>query len=336
MKVLFLNIHQDVANRGAETFVSELSKRLKEKHEVIVISGNKSLSTHWPVLWRFFIDPQSLLIGWFTLKNLPEIYREKPDIVIPLNGGWQSVLVRLITWIYGGRMIITGQSGKGWADRTNLWSFPDVFVALSSRVLKWTKRVNPLVRSKYIPNGVDLRKFNPSGSKYETKLKKPIVLCVAALTPSKRIDLTMKAVAKLKDASLLIAGSGDPRRIRRLGKKLLGKRFELVQVPFQKMPEIYRVADVFTLVPEGSEAFGIAYVEAMATNLPVVAIDDEQRREIIGKVGILVDPTDTDTYAKMLNKALSKKWGDKPRKQAEKFDWDKVTSKYERLFFTSN
>jgi len=145
MKILFLNIYQGLVSRGVETFVSELSKRLRKKHEVIVISGKKLSLKRWPILWRFFIDPQNLSIGWFTLKNLPKIWREKPDVVIPLNGGWQSALIRLITWLYGGKMIIAGQSGKGWADRINLWSFPDVFVALSSRSLKWTKKVNPLL-----------------------------------------------------------------------------------------------------------------------------------------------------------------------------------------------
>ena len=230
-------------------------------------------------------------------------------------------------------MVIAGQSGIGWDDRNNLWSFPNVFIALSSKALGWAKRANPLVRSKYIPNGVDLKKFNPSGPKYKTKLKSPLVLCVGALTPSKRIDLTIKAVAKLKDVSLLVAGDGDTKgELRNLGKKLLGSRFQLVKAPYQKMPEIYRTADVFTLAPEGSEAFGIVYVEAMASNLPVVAVDDEQRKEIIGNAGMFVDPTDIEKYSKILDATLKKKWGDKPRKQANKFDWNKIAKEYEALF----
>ena len=120
--------------------------------------------------------------------------------------------------------------------------------------------------------------------------------------------------------------------LKSLGKKLLGKRFELTKVPFEKMPEIYRVADIFTLVPEGSEAFGIVYAEALATNLPIVAVDDEQRKEIIGNAGMFVDPTNIEKYTEMLSRALNKKWDNRPRKQAEKFDWDKIAQKYEKLF----
>ncbi len=335
MNMALLNICQDDVNRGAETYVSELSKRLQKNHDVDILSGKKTLLKRWPILWRLFLDPQSLAIAWFTLKKLPQIWRDKYDITIPLNGGWQPAFIRLATWFYGGKMVIAGQSGMGWDDRNNLWSFPNVFIALSSKALRWAKRANPLVKSKYIPNGVDLKKFNPLGSKYKTKLEKPIILCVGALTSSKRIDLTIKAVAKLKNVSLLVVGNGDTEgKLKDLGKKLLGNRFQLTQAPFEKMPEIYRVADIFTLVPEGSEAFGIVYAEALATNLPIVAIDDEQRKEIIGDAGMFVDPTDIEEYSKKLNMTLKKEWGDKPRKQAEKFDWDKIASKYEDLFIS--
>jgi len=69
----------------------------------------------------------------------------------------------------------------------------------------------------------------------------------------------------------------------------------------------------------------------MASGLPVVAADDPIRREIVGDAGIFVDPTDTDAYAKAIKEALGKNWGDVPRKQAEKFSWDEIALKYERL-----
>jgi glycosyltransferase involved in cell wall biosynthesis len=231
-------------------------------------------------------------------------------------------------------MVISGQSGMGWDDRNNLWSFPNAFIALSSTAKIWAKKVNPFVEIEYLPNGVDLQKFTPKGRKYKTKLNSPIILCVGALAPEKRIDLVIKAVSKLKDTSLLIVGDGDGKeKLKALGKKLLGNRFELIKVSYDEMPKIYRTANVFTLVPAHSEAFGIVYVEAMASGLPIVAIDDKQRREIIGDAGILVDPENINAYAEALKKTLDINWKDKPRKQAEKFSWDKIAEGYEALFY---
>ena len=333
MKIAFLNIYQDNVDRGSETFISELAKRLSRNHQVKVFAGNKKPIERWPVIWRAFIDPHGIQGLFWTLKLLPQILREKFDVVVPLNGGWQPALVRLITWLYGGKMVISGQSGMGWDDRNNLWSFPNIFIALSTKAKNWAKRVNPFVKVDCIPNGVDTKKFSATGSKFKTSLRKPIVLCVGALTSTKRIDLAIKALGQLKNASLLVVGDGDLRdSISSLGKELLGDRFLLTSVPFEKMPKIYRVADVFTIPSMSYYSFEIVLVEAMATGLPVVANDDPIRREIVGAGGVLVDPTDTKVYAGAIKMALDKRWGDKPRKQAEKFDWDNIAGKYEKLF----
>lgn len=340
MKIAFLNIYQNKVNRGSETFVQELSQRLSKNHSVEIISdynidrSQKDRSGSWQR--RLFVDYWSLSIAKFTLSVTPSLLKNKFDIVIPLNGGWQVAIVRIITWLSGGKMVVSGQSGMGWDDRNNLWSFPNAFVALSSKALSWAKKVMPPVRSLYIPNGVDLNKFTPKGEVFEISLKKPIVLAVGAFTEQKRLDLVIKAVSKIGNASLLIAGGGGELkdRLEAEGKKILGDRFRIIHVPFADMPKIYRCCDVFTLPSASSEAFGNVLTEAMATDLPVVATDDPIRSEIIGDAGTLVDPTDVDVYAKSLKKALETSWDGEPRKQAEKFDWDKIAEQYEELFKT--
>ena len=70
----------------------------------------------------------------------------------------------------------------------------------------------------------------------------------------------------------------------------------------------------------------------MQSGLPIVATNDKLRKEVVGEAGILIDPTDIGKYSRALEKALKMDWGDRPRKQAEKFSWDKIVSKYENLF----
>jgi len=307
MKIAILNKYQNKVFRGAETFVYELGKRLSKNHQVGTISE----------------------VNYFGLL------REKYDIIIPTNGRCQVVLVRIISWLTGAKMIVSGQSGMGWDDKVNLYSFPDAFIALSKKAMNWAKSVNPNVKVLYIPNGVDLDKFKPGGKAYKTGFKKPVVLCGGAFTAQKRMNLSIKAVAKLPDVSLLMVGGGGELRseLKRYGEKVLGKdRFKILTVPFDQMPEVYRAADVFTLPSRPSESFGNVLVEAMATNLPVIATDDPVRSGIVGEAGVLVDPTDTSAFAKAIKSALGKKWGTVPRTQAEKFSWDSIAKKYEDLF----
>lgn len=332
MRIVFLNITQSIVDRGGEIFVREVSERLKKKHEVVVLSGKKVPPKRWPFLWRFFIDPNGLAILKFTLENLPALWREKFDVVIPVNGGWQPAIVRIITWLYGGKMIISGQAGLGWDDLVNLWSFPDAFIAISSFAQKRSKSLAPFIKVYYIPNGVDLTKFKPKREKLNLELPKPLILYVGALEEGKRVLETIKAVSRLFGISLLVVGDGELKdKIERLGRELLGDRFAIKKFPHKDMPKVYRTADLFTIVSKPYHSFEIVLVEAMATNLPVVANDDPIRREIVGDAGIFIDPEDTQEYAGALKKALEKDWGDKPRKQAEKFSWDKIAQEYEEL-----
>lgn len=305
MKIAILNRYQDTVNRGAETFVRELSKRLSKKHQVDVMSK----------------------INYFDL------FKGGYDLIIPTNGRMQAFVTRFVTWLTGAKMVISGQSGVGLDDRLNLYSFPDSFVALSSYALEQSKKRNPFVKSVYIPNGVDLSRFV---AKPKTKDQKQMtVLSVGAFTDQKRHQLVVKAVSKLKNIKLIIVGGGGDKKqkIADLGLKMLGNdRFEIIETTNDKMPEIYNRADVFTLASKSSESFGIVLVEAMASGLAVVATDDPIRREIVGNAGLFVDPLDTEKYAKAIEKALNTKWGDTPRKQAEKFSWDIITKEYENLF----
>jgi glycosyltransferase involved in cell wall biosynthesis len=350
MKIAFLNIYNGVVDRGAETFVKELASMLSQSHEVSVFQSGKAAGEPYKVLeipvswdWKqksaagtllglLFLDYFSRQILIFSLKAFWPILKKRYDVVIPVNGGWMPAILRIVTWLNGSKMIISGQSGKGWDDRNNLWCFPDTFVALSTRAKLWAKKANPFVKIEYIPNGVDTKKFTPDGETLKINLKKPIVLCVGALTKTKRIELAIQAVAKLKNVSLLVCGDGDLRsEIYNLGSRLLGERFQLIKMPYKDMPKVYRTADIFTIPSESYYAFENVIVEAMASGLPVVANNDDIRREIVGRAGVLVDPINTDAYAIALENAMRLKWGKRPQNQAKKFDWDKIAGQYQKL-----
>jgi len=346
MKIAFLNFYQGHIDRGAETFVQELAQRLAKDHQVKIFQANKrnfpkkfitdSLSnTH--LLNRFFLSHRKLCELVFTLRNIPNLIRFRPDIIVPLNSGWQVLIISLVSRLIGAKMVIAGQSGPGWDDRWNLFCKPHAFVALTARQKSWAKKATPWFKHKIvkIPNGVDLSKFKPTGKKVKLKLKRPVILIVAATVPYKRVEQGIAAVARLKQGSLLLLGKGpQDKRIDKLGYKLLGKdRYQRLTAPFAQMPDYYRSADLFTLCSASTEAFGIVYLEAMASGLACVATDDLSRKEIIGQAGIYVkNPDNANEYAKALKKALKKSWGNIPLKQAQKFSWDKVAKQYQDLF----
>lgn len=347
MKIAFLSFYKGVVARGVETFVDELATRLSKDNDVTVFQSAagenisykvveiKSDKTKFDsyensVLRKLFLDKASLRIAFFTLKCFKKLIREDFDIIIPTNGGWQTLLVKFICLLKRSKMVVSGQSGKGFDDRWNILLKPSLFVALSNRDETWAKK--HIVNVANIPNGVDLNKFSPKVKPTEIPLTKPIVLCVSALTTQKRVELVIEAISRLKNVSLLIIGHGDQNHknaIEELGKTKLSNRFLLMETSHEKIASYYRASDVFTLPSSSSESFGIVLLEAMATNLPVVVTDDEIRKEIVGKAGYLVDPTNSIEYSLKLEKALSINWGNIPRQQAEKYSWDKISERYE-------
>src|SRR3989344_8062314 len=227
-KIAILSFYSGIVERGVETYAFELATRLAKKHRVTIFqAGNpKPFQKFQTIQIKFFasvpesgqgflgkicLNWQALKILGFSLKSIPRFLKGKYQIVFVLNGGWQTVIFRIITKITGSKLVIPGAAGIGSDDAWNLMFRPDAFVALTNPQAAWAKRLVPEVRVEKIPNGVDLSRFHPKVKPQELDLPKPIAICTSALVPYKRVDQTIKAVAKTKNLSLLVLGDGEMR-----------------------------------------------------------------------------------------------------------------------------
>lgn len=189
-------------------------------------------------------------------------------------------------------------------------------------------------RCALIPNGVDLNKFAP-GSSERARFGLPggpIVLMVSALIRGKNVDQGIAAVAKVPNATLVVAGDGPLRDdVYRLAGELLPGRFRQLTVPSTEMPDLYRSADAFMHLST-SESFGNVFVEAMASGLPIVAYDTPRTRWIIGDDACFPESQETDALAAAIARALRKSGTADLRNKAEEFGWSAIASRYEAFF----
>ena len=190
-----------------------------------------------------------------------------------------------------------------------------------------------------IPNGVDMAKFRtakPGRAAFGFPADARIVLMVSALIASKRVADGVRAVAELPDVHLVCAGDGGLRDdIDALAERLMPGRFTRLTVSSAQMPALYRSADVFLHLSR-DESFGNVYVEALASDLPIVAHDMARVRWIVGDDAVLVDTTDHARLVAALRTAVYQTPGSDPARtrRAEQFDWASVAERY-REFLTS-
>lgn len=350
-KIAIIATYLGKVDRGAETFVIELAKRLKDNYEVTIFSTGIHeefvdntikvsiekgflLKVHEKLYYNnriyrrlvgryYSMIPEVLYQKKFTKKVFEEhINNKQYDLLYPNNGVWGARYSRLYREKNNTPYIYTGHGGIGEGERLIINEKPDCYVCLNEEHLLWAKRYSSKVIA--IHNGVETKKF------YEGEKDKSVkkVISVGALTDFKRHHLSIEAISKLKNVELLLLGKGElESSLRGLGEKVLGNRFTLKSVPYNEIPLYYSNSDLF-LLPSKDEPFGIVYLEAMAANLPVVAPNDSVRKEIIGNCGLYCDCENIDAYAKTIEKALQIDWGNRPKERAKKFDWNIISNLY--------
>jgi glycosyltransferase involved in cell wall biosynthesis len=156
--------------------------------------------------------------------------------------------------------------------------------------------------SQIVSNGVDLDVFSPGQADESLRRRqglpagRPLILSVGRLSPEKRADVLIEAVARSEvgDTVLALAGSGpDEGRLRALAARLgvSGRVRFLGFVPGADLPGLYRLADVFAIASE-AELQSLVTMEAMASGLPVVAVNAGPLGELVhpGENGFLTRP----------------------------------------------
>ena len=107
-------------------------------------------------------------------------------------------------------------------------------------------------------------------------------------------------------------------------------------IPTQELPYLLSGAETFIL-PSLWEGFGIPVVEAMACGTPVIVSDVSSLPEVVGEVGILVDPKSVTQIEQAIRViTVDKKLREKKAKQgliqASKFSWDKMAKTVLKVF----
>ena len=318
--------------RGAETAFLELARALDERPEVQVelfgsgLDGVGDLRVHvipcaprerferWPKIPAFRSDCHYEEFSFARNFLRSGLYRpDRFDVVLGCTYPHVNWALRRAGRKRGPKIVFATQNGD-WPCRSTSREFRffrcDGLVCTNPQYYEANRHAH---RATLIPNGVDPDIFRPMepGDPRPSLLdgipRGRVVLMAAALIDSKRVAEGIAAVARVEDAFLVVVGDGPLRsKIAALASGLLPGRHALLgSVPRELMPAIFRHADAF-LHMSRDEPFGIVYLEAGATALPVVAHDGPVPRWILGEAALFADTADLDAVANCVERALDR------------------------------
>ncbi len=200
-------------------------------------------------------------------------------------------------------------------------------------------------KTYYAHNSIDLSDWQPNidGSKIRTEFQiapeTPLVLIASRLFSWKGHSELLKALAIVKqqvpEFKLLIVGEDDPRahtthksyaaELKTLTEEL-GLSQHVIFTGFRSdMPQFMAACDIFAM-PSFEEPFGMVYLEAMAYNKPVIALNNGGSKEVIedGVTGLLSEYQDIPALGQNLitlirNPALREEMGKRGRERVENY-----------------
>lgn len=157
---------------------------------------------------------------------------------------------------------------------------------------------------KVIPTYVN-KDFFVKSRKRKNKVIK--LLYVGRLSKEKNIDLLIRSLDLIKNkAQLIIIGEGEERKnLEKLNaQNSKNKAIFLGQKDSQELVEIYRNADI-ALLASNREGLPLFLLEAMAAGVPIIASKAPGITELVGNVGILVNPINPVEFAKQIDNLIN-------------------------------
>ena len=349
---------------GSELAIKNITDRLPEiRFDLITSRLSKDIPEHERIgdlnvyrvgevagLFSFLLPKNFFPISVF-LKAIKLIRKQgRHDIIHAYQasqaagGGW------LLKWVYPKTpFLLTIQEGKDLNRQPWLMRFfryfifkkADSITVISNYLAQYVRSQNSKVPISIIPNGVDVGKFKPEGE-HNPKT----IITSSRLVKKNGIGDLVDAIAVVKkevpDIKLLIVGSGEQAKELKTKSSFLGleNNIEFIgEVLNDLLPKYLAKASIFVR-PSLSEGLGIAFLEAMAAGLPIVATPVGGIPDFLkdGETGLFCKVNNPEDIAEKINTILS---DDNLRDRLitngrklveEKYTWDKIAEEFRNLY----
>ncbi len=259
----------------------------------------------------------------------------------------QGYHVPFVTTLHGTDITLVGKNASYAPVVTFAINMSDAVTAVSKNLMDETYKFFKITKKiDVIPNFIDLRRFSKQRKEHFKKAIAPnnerLLVHASNFRPVKRVSDVVKifnqVVEKIPSKLLLIGDGPDRTAIEKQCReskacdhiRFLGKQ--------EAVEEILSVSDLFIL-PSETESFGLAALEAMACQVPVISSNTGGIPElnVNGVTGFMSDVGDVDDMAKNAIYILEDderlaKFKHQSLEHAKKFDIKNILPMYEEVY----
>lgn len=306
-----------------------------------------------------------LLIPLFLLSQAWSIYRlSKKNSIDLINIHWpfpyallplffkRALGVPIVGTFHGGDIGVLGK--QGWATSLVRFLFRrfDGVTVVSTEIKRRLEALLPSLHITVIPMGIDTKFFSPSVAKREMKQGEELsILFVGRLSEKKGVHILIDALQKLEAEAFLfhctIAGSGillETLKEEVKAKKLTHRVTFPGFIQKRELPALLHRHDVFVgpsiIASDGDrEGLPVAFMEAMAAGIPVIATNTPGIEDLIvdGENGLIVPMRDASALAASIlrirgDEGLRERLVKGGLASISEFDWEGVSRRFVRVF----
>lgn len=251
--------------------------------------------------------------GWRLRRQLEDVFREGRYDVVHVHGGLAptfGIVAPQAAWRVGIPVVATFHSWFPGSVGYRVFRRPlqrlldrhAAVIAVSEPVVQALSRY---FRADWevIPNGVDVRYFQPNGRRPTDALTRgPRLLFLGRIEPRNGLGTVLAAMPRILQrypkAHLVVAGDGPWRRHYERRARRLGASVRFAGQIFSERPDYYGSADLY-LCPTTIASFGVTLLEAMACGTPMVVSDNVGFRAVVngGAEAVMVPKGDPVAWA---------------------------------------
>lgn len=304
MKILFVTHRYPPRTGGVETHVREIATRIVfQGHDVTVFSTDAGSDVETQTV------DEGVRVRRFRSLSPSGAFHVAPQMALAVRRADVDVVHAHNYHSFPQFFAALGVTGERFVVTTHYHAasaseFRDVLLSLYRPFGRWAVqqadeviavseweqerlREDFAVDATVIPNGLDVKRFVEVAPENR---ECPYLLCVGRLEEYKGVQHVIRALSKLPEYDLLVAGSGPCRgELEQIARDegVSGRVKFLGYVDDDRLPKLYAGAEVYVTLSE-FESYGMTVAEALAVNTPCVvreagALQDWVRREdVIG------------------------------------------------------